>query len=383
MMKKRILIPLLCLFIILVSGCERQQHIQPSGKKVKIGLIGPFSGNDKHIGDDCIKGIQTVLHMYPLLDNGDGIELVIEDDKNDPELSGKALQKLADEDEVAAIIIFSTSASVLNVNARADDYGVPVLALLATHQDIARNTSFVSQLPFDNIFQGMVAALFVMDELLIDRVAVFKDPDSFYSTSLADEFIRKYESLGGMVTDVIPIHPGMEVTETILDVVRVNGAELLYMPIPGSILVEILKTTDNMGWQPEKMGSDGLLTTVHRLHEEELKHLDGLLAIDFYTQQEPQSSFGEQAVKTYKKLFKGWGGTYTAAGAEGMAVLLHAINRCGKPTDRECINAMLRRTEKFEGLMGMLTINSDGKVERPLIVNTIKGGQMQFVVKVY
>lgn len=382
-LNKHILITAILTLTILLVGCERQQQVQPSGKTVKIGVIGPLSGIDKLKGTDGLKGINTVLHMYPFLNNGDAIELVLEDDKNEPGLTVKALNKLTKEDNVAAILILSTSASVLAVNAIADDYKTPILALLATHQDIAKNTSYVSQFCFDNIFQGMVAALYAMDELLIDRVAVFKDPDSFYSTSLADEFIRKYESLGGQVTDIIQVHTSTELTETILNVVRENGAELLYMPINGKKVIELVKTTKQMGWDPRKMGSDGLLSTVRGQYKEELNQLNGLLAIDFYTEQEPQTSFGEKAVKTYKKLFKGWSGTYAAVGAEGMAVVIDAMNRCAEPGDRECINAKLHSTKNFEGLMGMISIQPNGKAKRPLIVNTIDNGHMKFVIKVY
>lgn len=373
----------LCLLTLLVCGCERQHEVPSSGKKVKIGVIAPFIGSNKHIGEDGLKGIRTVLHMNPLLENGDEIELVVEDDQDDPELSVEALRKLAEEEQVSAILILSTSAAVLAVNAKADDYGVPIIVLLATHQDIAKNTSYVCQLCFDNAFQGLVAALYVMDELLIERAAVFKEPESFHSTSLADEFVRKYESLDGRITDIIPVYPGTEITETILDVIRENGAELLYLPIDGKKLVEIVKAIEEMGWTPRLMSSDGVLTTVHRLYPEELKLLDGLLAIDLYTQHEQHTAFGEQAVKAYRKLHKDWGGTYAAAGAEGMSLLFHAINRCAKSQDRECINTRLHSTEKFEGLMGLISIQPDGKVERPLIVNTIEDGQLQFVVKVY
>ena len=383
-MKKPILIIAILTLIVLIYGCERQQQLQPSGKKVKVGVIGPFSGIDKFKGGDGLKGIRTVLNMYPYLNNGDVIELVLEDDQNEPDLTVKALRKLTGDDNVAAIIVLSTSASVLAVNAIADDYKTPILALLATHQDIARNTSYVSQFCFDNIFQGMVAALFVMDELLIDRVAVFKNPGSFHSSSLADEFIKKYESLGGQVTDIVPVYPGTDITETILDVIRENGAELLYLPIHAKKLIEILTTIDNMGWDPEEMGSDGLLSTVRRHYENEMEHLEGLMAIDFYFEDVLQTSFGKKAGKTYRKLYNNErASTYVAAGAEGMAVVLQAMNRCSNTGDRECINSMLRDTTDFEGLMGLVTIQPNGKAVRPLIVNVIRNGRMKFVVKVY
>jgi branched-chain amino acid transport system substrate-binding protein len=381
--KKLIYIAVIITLVLQFIGCDGQQQVQPSGKKIKVGIIGPFTGNDKFKGKDGLKGIRVGLQMYPYLNNGDGIELVVEDDQNDPDLTVKALQKLTEDENVSAIIIMSTSASVLAVNSIADDYRTPVLVLIATHRDIAKNTSFVSQLCFDNIFQGMVAALYARDELLIDNVAVFKNPRSFHSTSLADEFIRKYESLGGRITDIVPVTPGAEITAQILDVIRENGAELLYLPIGVKKLIEILKTTREMGWDPIKMGSDGQLSTVVRQYEEDVGLLEGLLAIDLYTEDVPYTSFGKKATKAYRKIYKSRATTYVAAGVEGFAVLFQAMNRCSDPGDRECINSMIRDTSDFEGLAGKISIQPDGKAVRPLIVNTIRNGYMKFVVKVY
>ena len=44
---------------------------------------------------------------------------------------------------------------------------------------------------------------------------------------------------------------------------------------------------------------------------------------------------------------------------------------------------MLHDTQDFEGLTGKISIKSNGKAVRPLIVNTIKNGRTKFVVKVY
>jgi branched-chain amino acid transport system substrate-binding protein len=382
-MNKIFLFTIVITLFMQLTSCDRQQPVQPSGKKIKIGVIGPFSGSYKHIGEDGLNGIRTVLLMQPYLNNGDGIDLVTVDDQNEPELTVQALKKLSENDNVSAILIFSTSASMLAVNAIADDYRIPVLALLASHQDIAKNTSFVSQLCFDNLLQGMVAALYVMDELLINRVAVFKDPDSFHSTSLADEFIRKYESLGGEVTDIIPAGPGTEITEGTLDVIRKNGADLLYLPISAEQVISISTTTEEMGWKPEQMGSDGLLFNVLRQYDKELEHLDGLFAIDLYAEDEPLTSFGRKADTAYRKLYDNRPSTFAAAGADAMAILMQTMNRCSKPGNRECINSMLHDTQDFEGLTGKISIKSNGKAVRPLIVNTIKNGRTKFVVKVY
>jgi branched-chain amino acid transport system substrate-binding protein len=383
-MKKISHLILFTLLLVLLSSCsEERQIVEPSGNTIKIGVIGPMSGPRKTLGETSLEGIQAALHMHPYLNNGDGIKLIIEDDQNDPELTVKAFRKLAATDKVSAIILLSTSSSALAVNSIADDYQVPVLVLLATHPEISKNRRFVNQICFDNIFQGTVAALFVRDELLIDRVAVFKNPESSYSSSLADEFIDKFRSIGGQVTDVIVIASEPIDYDVILTHLRTQNIQFLYLPVAAKHIIAMSKAAKNMGWYPEGMVGDGVLATVLADHQGEIDYLNKLLAIEAYSSTIAVTPYGKKAVQVFRSLFDIANSTYPAAGFEGIAILIQAMNRCHDPADSKCINTQLRNTIDFEGLNGKVTIKPDGKAQRPLIVNRIREGQLEFVVVVY
>ena len=325
------------------------------------------------------------MHMQPLLDNGDKVELVIEDDKNDPKLSLTALKKLTTKDKVSAILLLSSSTPALAVNELADSYQVPVLVLVATHPDIAKDKTFVSQLIFDNTAQGSIAALFVRDELLIDTVAVFHNKESAYSTSLAYEFIRKFGAVGGEITANINV-PKMADANDLKDIMEKlerKKPQLLYLPIAAQDFIQISKALNEQGWAPERMGRDGLDANIMRRHPEETGLLEGIYDIDMYTDIVQGTSFGQKAIKAYFQLYKRKGNSFTAIGAEGYAILQYAMNRCSHPGDGQCINTMVHNTDSFEGILGRISIFADGKVERTLIVNRVKKGMAEFVVKVY
>ncbi len=374
---------LLFLWLSLIAGCDRPTVIKPSGNTIKIGVIGPFSGPDRAMGEDGLKGIRTVMQMQPYLDNGDRVELVIEDDKNEPDLSVNGLKKLATEDKVSAILLLSSSAAGLAVNELADSYQVPVLVLLASHPDIAKEKKYVSQLIFDNIFQGRVAALFVRDELLIDRVAVFQNPKSFHSTSLGNEFIRKFEAIGGTIAADIQVTDATDDFKDTLERLQKTKTQLLYLPVEAEDFIRISTALEEVNWAPERMGSDGLVANVLRQYPEDADLLEGIIDIDMYTNDIKGTSFGEQAGKVYRQLFDKPANSFTAVGAEGYAILLKSMNRCTRPDDRQCVNSMVHSIDSFEGIIGRISIFADGKAERSLIVNRIKNGRMQFMVKVY
>ena len=364
---------------LLLLGCDQEPSITPSGNTIKIGIIAPFSGNDFAKGEEGLRGVQTAIAMLPLLDNGDKVELIVKDDQNDPAMAVQALAELAQTKQVAAVVTFSGSGPVLAMAKRANTFQVPIVAVLATHPDVTKENDYVSQICFDNTFQGRVAAFFVRDDLLLDRVAIFKTPTSFYSSNLADEFESQFIALGGIVTEVIGIREGEDNLVETLARVKEKDPELLYMPLGAKEVIAIMKAVKELGWDPKEMASDGLLATVFSQYAQQLHLLEGLLATEFFHHRSVGTGFGQRA----RKQHKGRATSYTAMGVEGFSILLDAMNRCTDPKDRDCVNRQIRSTTGFEGLMGKITIDVNGKAHRPVIINAIKNTRLKYIVKVY
>ena len=382
-MKNLVHLSILIVIVFWLGGCDQKPAITPSGKTIKVGIIAPFSGSDHAKGEEGLKGMETAMQFQPYLQNGNSIEFVAENDKDDPALTVKLLKKLVNEVKVSAIITFSSTSPVLAMAKVADEYRTPILAALATHPDITKDNGFISQLCFDDDFQGTVAALFVRDDLLIDKVAVFSNPDSFYSSHLAAKFAGKFKSIGGEITDTISLTEETGDLSKVIKRVHDNAPELLYLPISAKDLIRIISEVRKLGWKPKMMGSDGLISTMLAQGKEEIDLVDGMLATDFFAHGMPLTPFGKRVADTYREKYKGTGTIYAALAAEGYSILLNAMNRCSDPADRECINRQIRSTINFTGLVGNITIGPNGKAQRPLCINSIHDGRSQFIFKVH
>ncbi len=365
------------------TACEQEAAIEPSGKTISIGIIGPMTGDDLAKGQEGIKGIKLAQHLQPYLTNGDALEFIIEDDENNPDQTVELLNWMADEKKVAAVLLLSTSASALKAGAFADSHKIPVLSLLATHTDVTKDRQYISQLAFDNSFQGQVAALFVKDDLLLDRVAVISDNDSIYSTQLAGEFIRKFTAVGGSMTGSLVVDEVSGNYAEALEKLKLQGTELLYMPIQADQVLKVIRTAKEIKWEPELMGGDGLLATVLNRHRDQVRDLDGMYATDFFSKHMPLTNYGDKARKTYDTMFNGEISSYAGLGAEAYKVLQNAMNKCTTAINRECINKNIRRTKNLTGIVGRISITGEGRGVRPLIVNAIRRGELRYVVKVY
>ena len=382
-MKNLVYFSILFSLVFWLDGCDQKPAIEPSGKTIKVGIIAPFSGSDHAKGKEGLKGMQVAMQLQPYLQNGDRIELVAENDKDDQALTVKLLKKLVKEVKVSAIITFSSTSPVLAMAKVADEYRTPILAALATHPDTTKHNGFISQLCFDDDFQGIVAALFVRDDLLIDKVAVFSNPGSVYSSHLAAKFERKFKSIGGEITDTIALTEETGDLSKIIKNVRDNTPELLYLPISAKDLVRIIREVWKLDWKPEMMGSDGLISTMLSQPKEEIDLVDGMLATDFFAHGMPLTPLGNRARDKYGEMYGSRPTAYAALGVEAYAILLNAMDRCNDPADRECINRQIRSTTNFKGVLGNITIGPNGKALRPLTINSIKGGQSKFIFNVY
>ena len=370
------------IFIFLwISGCEKPS-VPLSGLKIKIGVIAPTTGASSVIGKQGVSGISIARQLQPYLYNGDEVELIIEDDQSDPIKSVSALDTLVNEHQVSAILLLSGSDSAIAVAKVADKYKTPVLATIATNPETARKSKFVSQLAFDDETQAMVAALFVRDELFIKRVAVFNNPDSAYSSYLAREFVSKFKSVGGQVTDVISLAAeGSNDYADLVAKVQRKGPALLYMPVNAKAVLAIIKAAGDLDWAVKKLATDGMLATVIEQHEGDLGLVNGMLATDLYSRDMELTSYGKKLHKYTEEPGINIT-THMLAGMEGYGFLLNAINQCEAPFSGSCINDSIQSSSAFTGITGKITIDVSGKSDRTLFVNTIKDGELKMVVKV-
>jgi len=380
----KVLYNLLLIFFIFTGGCEQPSSpSQPNGSVVRIAIVAPLSGPDQKSGENVVSGAQTNLTMFPYLGDGTKVELVAEDNGGTKEGTLSALKRIHEQKDIAGVLLMAKSDIILPIVPLADHYQIPILALIATHPDITEGNDFIAQLGFDDIYQGAIAALYIRDEMLIDRVAVFSDPGNVHYSYLAREFMRKFSSVGGEVARHLTVDPAQIDLRVVLEQLREDEVQVLYLAVNPENVLQIAKAAREISWNPDMMGSDGLLSTIFLQYGEDIGFVNGMMATDFYSTNLPSTEYGRRVIGKFKKLYSERGTTYTALASEGTSILQQAIDRCETKTDRNCVNTTLRDTDEFEGLFGKISIHRDGKAERPIFVNIIKDGKLEFLVKVY
>lgn len=373
---------------IVTLGCEPEQDhnklisFSTERQSVPIGVIGPMSGSEKKLGENCLAGIKTGLKYYGLDKTIGGIKLYVEDDQSRPEIARKAFIKLVEERGVKAVLLLSNSEIALALEDLAQRYEIPVFALVATHPDVAGEKSYISQLLFDDKAQALVAALYIRDEQLVDRVAVIIDKEYPHSASLTEQFIKNFTSTGGIPIE-IPYLKNKQLFVTRLRSLQENKIGFIYAPLKAEYIKILAEQLAQINYKPALMGGDGLQAPLALNFPSTLKLLDGMLTTDSYSTDNDFTAFGKQISTLFGDSFDIQGTVYAAAGAEGASILIAALSGCGEKITNTCVHQKLRSTLEFVGLQSKVTIRRNGKAERPIFINRIDKGQFHGVLKVY
>lgn len=381
MMNRLITLLLACaLTLVMLAGCEEIVEQKQTPLDIKLGVIGPFSGEHEEWGKSGLLGVEAVIKYHQTQNQKLQVQLIKEDDQSTPAQAVVALEKLALEENVDAVLILSGSKTMLAITEVADRYKVPIVSTLSSHPGITE-TNWVNQIIFDDQVQGTVAALFVMDELLIERSAVVWDGDDPHSKELAASFKRTYQEAGGTVLS-IDISGRKDDTQSIVNQLKNNAIEFVYLPVEVGSVVIFEQGARDAGYNPQGMVSDGILSQMMLEYRDNLDLLDGLLATDIFTSEVPLSAFGESVKDNLKRQFDTPATTLTALGCEGGQVVLTAMTKCGRNPQNECVNRMIRSGNQFEGVLEPFTIDLEGKAQRPVYINKITKKNLRFLLKV-
>lgn len=116
---------LVLLVALSAAGCASVDPV------VKIGLVAPFEGRDRHVGYDAIYSVRMAVREINAAGGvaGHRVSLVALDDRGDPELARQAAASLAIDPGVIAVVGHYLPESTAAAEAIYRENGVPLLPL--------------------------------------------------------------------------------------------------------------------------------------------------------------------------------------------------------------------------------------------------------------
>ncbi len=358
-----------------ITGCSGE-HRTPV---IKIGYVGPLSGDQATQGQDMLRGSQLAVEQAKArgeLLSGYQLELVALDDQRSPTQAVAAAKKLVSDPDVVAVVGHLNSSCTMPASAIYHQARMLQITPVSSNPQISRQgfDTFYRTCATDDL-QGPAAALFAVGELGAKRIFIIDDMTT-YGRGLANEFKKKLKGLGTEVLGHEGIVQGDKDFTPLLTKVKSLNPDLVYFAgmFPEAAL--LIRQRRDVGLGGHFMGGDGLFDhTLIELATPEACQGVYLTTIgsDIYKIQTAQNF-----VRAYEEKY-GTIGAYSAYAYEATNLVIRAIQSAGRK-DRQAVLAAMKTTKDYPGIFGLQNFDEKGdSLIRDIGLFTVEGGKFVFL----
>jgi branched-chain amino acid transport system substrate-binding protein len=336
-----------------------------AAKEVKIGAVFPLTGPIATYGQESVNGIKLALKKI----NKDGqvkINLIVEDNKGEPQESANAVKKLISANNVNAIIGSVASSNTLAGAPIAQKAKVPLMTPASTNEKVTQTGDYISRTCFTDAFQGVVMAKFAFENLKKKKVAVIIDNSSDYSKGLSKIFKETFVKLGGELASSRDFAYVQKDTDfrTLLRKVKRTKPDVIFLPGYYTEVGLILKQARQLGLTVPFLGGDGW-------DSPKLQELAGKAVAGNYISSHFSADDKDPMVQTFvKEYVAAYGqkpGAMAALGYDGILVMADSIKRAKSLSNKD-LQASLVSTKGFVGVTGSITIDKNRNAKKSAVV---------------
>ena len=196
---------------------------------IKIGVYMPLTGQNAFAGQLELEGIQLAHKITPTV-LGRPVELVIVDNKSDKVEAANSVKRLAERDNVTAIIGTYASSLSLAGGEVAERAKVPVIGTSCTNPLVTQGKKYYFRACFIDPYQGAAAATYAYKNLGYKKAAVLTDVVSDYAVGLSNFFKKSYKKLGGeLVADMKYSSGDQDFTAQLTELIS-KKPDIVFMP---------------------------------------------------------------------------------------------------------------------------------------------------------
>jgi branched-chain amino acid transport system substrate-binding protein len=360
---------------ITLAGCDRTPNT------IKIGVAGPLTGGLAALGKDLANGVQlaiTELNKEGFKLNGKTVtlEMVVVDDKADPEEGKKVAQQLVDAGVVAVVGHLNSGVSI----PAAPIYAAKNIAQLA----ISSNPKF-TQLGFSTALrivandelQARAIGSFAASQLDSTKFAVI-DEGTAYGKGLADAAASK---LNGKKTITVrqSFDDKTKDFAALAAKLKAEGVQVVVSTLNDFQVVALIDALVKVDYNKQItiLGTDTIKTT-------DMIKETGKVGAFYATSnvlEASEFSGGRAFLEAYQATFKiapAYGGHYTY---DATHVLAAAIRRA-KSADPATITETLRKMDGFAPVTGSMKWNDKGEQRYGVVsVYKVNGGRWESIMR--
>ena len=246
------------------SAASASGSAAASGETIKVGVLGPLTGDVSVYGKAVVNGATLYLKQVNEAGgvNGKQLEIITMDEQGDETQAVTCFTKMVDQG-ITALVGDVTTAPTLAVAAESAEYNMPMVTASATAEAVTYDAETdtvnenVFRATFTDPFQGVKMADYAYEKLGYTEAAVIFEKGADYNEGLAENFVNEFESKGGIIVDDESYSKGDVDFKTQLTSIMGKNPQVVFCPNYYEDVSKILKQARDIGMTCPFLGGDG------------------------------------------------------------------------------------------------------------------------------
>lgn len=356
------------------------QPAAKAGGPIHVGVVGPLTGDMAKHGNGWLNAIKLAASEWNAKGGvlGRQIEIVAEDDSCEPKQAAAVANKMADNDNVVAVIGHFCSGSTLAAGPMYAKKGIPELPLSVAVEITQQGWTNLFRPVSTAVGQAQVIVEYLLSEQKLTRWALVHDQEA-YGVGLCDQVSKAVKAKGGTVTSLGGIDPkGFDFSPD-LTRIRSEKAQVVFFgansPTAAGYLIK----------QARQLGVDAVFANADSMYDPNYIEMGGSATEGAYVVfgAPPYDSTPELTAfgKKFKDKYGNEPSGFDAYGYDYMNIVAAAIQTAGEATRPAIVKAL--RTSKTPGLIvPHYEFDEKGDLKAlALFVYKVEGGKFKLAYK--
>lgn len=354
-MKKIIAFAVVALLAMSMCFAGGDKESSADGAVVKIGFIGPLTGDYANYGTLCRQAVEMAIDEINAKGgvNGASIKLFAEDSEGDSQKALAAMEKLSSSDKVCAIIGPVLTGETFSVAERAQAEGIVIITPSASHKDITNVGDYIFRTTPSDGLQGEVAGKYWSQVLGYTKLAVLYAKND-YSQGLYESMSEAFTQDGGQIVAAETFMVGDKDFKTQLTKLKNTDVQAIYLPDYTAEMAQILEQAAQLGIDKPFLSGDGFLS--EEIYSLAGQYTDGVV----YTASArvEESNKNKEFKDAYTARWSIGPDSFATNAYDATYILVSVIEKVG--TDRKAIKTGMEQVKDFEGVNGIINFAPNG-----------------------
>ncbi len=350
------------------------------GQDIPIGFFAPITGPAAADGASAKHAVE--LGLKEVNDgggiNGRKVNLIIYDDRLNPQEAVAIANKLIEKDKVVGVASGAYSGPTRVTAPIFQKAGMPMVAGYAVHPDVTwdpkekKPNDFCFRNGFLGEIEGAAAAEFAVKNLKAKKIAlIFMDND--FGRAISSGFAERAEKLGAAVlTKQIYKFPGEKDFRPFLTRIKEGNPDVIFAAGYYNEAASIVRQAKELGIKSQILGEEGFDSP--KFLEIAGPAAEGVIIATNLDRDDPRPLV-QNFLKNYRKAYNEDADMVGASSYDAFMILVNAIRKAG--TDPKAIQKALLETKDYNGLTGKISRFVQGEVVKPVQIQVVKGGKFR------